>query len=90
MRGPVDPVAGQPEAGTPDDCARACAHLRSLNCPEAASTPGPDGVIGTADDSSCEAVCNEVEQSNYVTLNSRCVATIATCAEISSCGWSAE
>lgn len=82
--------AGEPPPGTAADCASACARLRALGCPEGSPTPGPDGKPGTGDESSCEATCADVEASGYTTLNPACVAKIGACAQIDTCGWSAE
>lgn len=70
------PSGPAPEAGTPADCADACAHLRELGCPEGAPTPAG----GT-----CEAVCENAEGSGAVTLDPVCVGTITTCAALEQC-----
>lgn len=87
---PLSPTPGQPEAGSPEDCAQACAHLRAYRCPEGEPTVGEDGFAGTTDDSTCEQTCVDVEASGYTTLNPRCVAKIVACEEIERCGWSSE
>jgi hypothetical protein len=84
------PPVGAPEPGTADDCAKACARLRSLGCEEGKATLGEDGIPNTADDSTCEQTCNTVESSGYMTLNSRCAEKINACSELAGCGWSAE
>ncbi len=87
---PAEPVHGMPEAGTESDCARACTHLRALKCPEGDPTLGEDRIPNTGDESTCEDTCRDVESSGYTTLNPRCVSTVASCADLFSCGWSAE
>lgn len=80
---PVDtevPPRDKPvDAGTPADCAAACAHLAELGCEEAQNTPPtprePQGLT-------CTQLCERFEASGVVTLNPACVATIASCAEI--------
>lgn len=67
------------------DCTAACQHLGELGCDEAQPTPGRDGIVGTADDGTCVAVCRNVEESGTVRLFSECVATIKSCGEIDGC-----
>ena len=76
------------DAGTPGDCAAACARLAQLGCEEAADAP-PATPSGSP--LSCVQVCEQVEASGAVTLHPACVATIATCAEIETkCAYGSE
>lgn len=84
---PPGPSPGMPEAGSPEDCAAACVHLRALSCPEGNTTLGADGKPDSGDESTCEQTCIDVEASGYTSLNPRCVEQIATCADLVSCGW---
>lgn len=73
--------SARPEPGTPADCARACAHLRSLGCEEGKPTPGG---------ASCEQVCDNVQQSGATALDLGCVVDAGTCARANGCGYGAE
>lgn len=71
------PPRPQPvDAGTPDDCARACQHLRELGCREGGETPGG---------ASCEDVCNNVEGSSTVTVDPKCLADVPSCSALDTC-----
>lgn len=76
---PVEPRRPRPvDAGTPADCAAACAHMRELGCEE--GKPTPKGAT-------CEDVCNNVEASGTVTLHPSCVVGIARCDQVESCAY---
>lgn len=69
------PLTPPPVVVQPDDtesCASACAHLRSLGCPE-----GDD----LADGSSCVKFCVDTQVSGHA-LAPSCVVTIQTCEEL--------
>ena len=84
---PPDADAAPIEPTNPGDCASACATLRRLECNWTATTTGPDGVMGTADDGTCEAVCEEAEREPETTLNPACVAQAGSCIEAERCTW---
>lgn len=86
---PVPPGPDYPpiEPTKPGDCAAACATLRQLECPWAETTPGPDGVLGNADDGTCEAVCADRERMPETTLNPACVSRATSCDEAERCTW---
>lgn len=65
-----------PDAGTPPDCAAACARMTELGCEE--SKPTPNG-------STCEEVCNNVESSGVITIQPACVVEIESCDQINGC-----
>lgn len=67
-----------------EDCEAACLHLEALECVEADPTPGPDGALGTADDGTCVAIC-ENAKAELQGLNSKCVANVKSCAEVDRC-----
>ncbi len=76
---PVEPVRPKPvDAGTPADCAAACAHMRKLGCEE--GKPTPKGAT-------CEDVCNNVEASGTITLHPACVVKIERCDQVESCAY---
>lgn len=77
---PADVRPKPVEAGTPEDCAAACAHMAQLGCEEA--KPTPKGAT-------CEDVCNNVESSGTITLSPACVVKITKCEEIDSCTYGA-
>ena len=79
-----------PEAGSPQDCAAACTHLRALGCPEGKPTLGADGKPDTGDESTCEQTCIDVESSGYTSLNPLCVEHINACSDLPSCGWTSQ
>ena len=71
-----DPGPSPVDAGTLDDCERACARLAELGCPEA--EPTPEGAT-------CVDVCWNAESSGVVTLDPVCVAAINSCDELGAC-----
>lgn len=84
----VDPP-GPPvpdEAGDASDCEAACATLARLQCPGWRGSPGPDEIVGTADDVPCARACRAIVSSDRtVTLQQRCTATATTCEAVDRC-----
>lgn len=76
---PEDPGPA-PLVRDPNDCELACEKLTELECPEAASTPGKDRILGTADDGTCVDVCE-----NTPILRPDCVKEISSCDQIDTC-----
>lgn len=83
------PKPGPPvpdSAGTPEECAYACDNLARLQCPGHEGSPGADEVFGTDDDVPCAQACIDiVTADNTVTLQQRCVAEAASCAQADDC-----
>ena len=65
----VQPVPVDPPL-PPSGCARVCERLAELKCPEA--EPTPEG-------QTCEQVCDNVQASGIVQLNTGCIANAASC-----------
>lgn len=66
------------DAGTPADCASACARMQELKCPE--GQPDEEGT-------SCQVICEHVEASGTVTLDPACVTRITTCSDLDRCSY---
>lgn len=66
--GPVQELDAGPDA--PSTCERSCTHLRKLGCAEGESTPGGQP---------CEAVCENLNESGLVVLDSVCVLVASSC-----------
>lgn len=77
--GPMDPVDAEdppPESANYPVCARACANLKRLGCPEAER---PDG------GRTCYAVCADAEKSGKFPLKPICIATAKDVVDVKSC-----
>ena len=74
------------DAGTAT-CASACA--AATGCPGWRGTPGVDEQPGTADDQSCEDVCEDVQREAVdapaIGLPLKCVSAARTCDEVAAC-----
>ena len=78
---PLPPPAPPPvDDSDPTDCAAACDTLAELGC-ETLASAGEDEVIGTADDSSCVAVCTGFVH-NGMPLRPRCISKASSCAQV--------
>jgi len=78
---PVDP-----EGGTSEDCAQACAKLEELGCPGHEGSPGLDSDYGSTDDVSCTEVCETLMQADKtMTLMPACTAKATSCEEVEAC-----
>lgn len=66
------------DAGTPADCAAACATLQRLDCEEGKPTPKGQP---------CVEWCTNVESGGDVTLMPACLAKIERCVDIEQCSY---
>jgi hypothetical protein len=86
--GGVKPVPpGPPVPSTADaieQCAAICDRLDTLRCQGRDGNAGPDEVVGTPDDVSCEKACVDVQA--VVALNANCVVEAGSCRAVDACG----
>ena len=82
---PVTPGPVTPPKPSADACEVFCGAARALACPFAEDAPGADGEMGTADDATCEQVCDFTARSGLYASDVDCSAKARTCAALDEC-----
>ena len=76
MPAPVPPPTPQEQ----DACDAFCELRASLQCDtHGGASPGPDEVLGTADDVPCEQVCRDMMEGDVYVSDRPCLDTAQTC-----------
>ena len=73
---PVEPDAPPHDPNAAASCEGVCEHWRALECAEAETS---------SDGETCEAVCQNVQDSGIIEWNLPCRQAIATCDQVDSC-----
>jgi len=82
---PLPPVEPTYDPATPGACGTFCGRARVLGCSFAAPSPGPDLVLGTDDDSTCERVCATSFSAGLYELDDACLSDSGSCTALDEC-----